>query len=68
MVKILSDSQVSQFHKNGFLPAFPVLSVDQAVQLRANLESFEAEKDGALKGSLRFKNHLLFKWLSDLIV
>ncbi|MDK2754911.1 MAG: phytanoyl-CoA dioxygenase family protein [Gammaproteobacteria bacterium] len=67
MVKILSDPQVSQFHKNGFLPAFPVLSVDQAVQLRANLESFEAEKDGALKGSLRFKNHLLFKWLSDLI-
>ena len=67
MVKILSDPQVSQFHKNGFLPASPVLSVDQAVQLRANLESFEAEKDGALKGSLRFKNHLLFKWLSDLI-
>ena len=67
MVKILSDTQVIQFHKNGFLPAFPVLSVDQAVQLRANLESFEAEKDGALKGSLRFKNHLLFKWLSDLI-
>jgi len=67
MVNILSDPQVSQFHKNGFLRAFPVLSVDQAVQLRANLESFEAEKDGALKGSLRFKNHLLFKWLSDLI-
>ena len=67
MVKILTGSQVSQFHKNGFLPAFPVLPVDQAVQLRANLESFEAENDGVLKGSLRFKNHLLFKWLSDLI-
>jgi ectoine hydroxylase-related dioxygenase (phytanoyl-CoA dioxygenase family) len=67
MVKILTGSQVCQFHKNGFLPAFPVLPVDQAVQLRANLESFEAENDGVLKGSLRFKNHLLFKWLSDLI-
>ena len=67
MVKILSDTQVIQFHKNGFLPAFPVLSVDQAEQLRANLESFEAENEGVLKGSLRFKNHLLFKWLSDLI-
>ena len=67
MVKLLSDPQVSQFHKNGFLPALPVLSVDQAIQLRANLESFEAENDGVLKGSLRFKNHLLFKWLSDLI-
>ena len=67
MVKILSDAQASQFHKNGFLPAFPVLSIDQAEQLRANLESFEAENEGVLKGSLRFKNHLLFKWLSDLI-
>ena len=67
MDKILSDAQASQFHKNGFLPAFPVLSVDQAEQLRANLESFEAENEGVLKGSLRFKNHLLFKWLSDLI-
>ena len=67
MAKILTGSQVNEFHKNGFLPAFPVLPSDQAVELRANLESFEAENDGALKGSLRFKNHLLFKWLSDLI-
>ena len=67
MAKILTGSQVNEFHKNGFLPAFPVLPVEQAVQLRANLESFEAENDGVLKGSLRFKNHLLFKWLSDLI-
>ena len=67
MTKILSDPQVDQFHKNGFLSAFPVLSVDQAMQYRANLESFETENGGTLKGSLRFKNHLLFKWLSDLI-
>ncbi len=44
MAKILTGSQVSEFHKNGFLPAFSVLPSDQAVQLRANLESFEAEK------------------------
>ena len=37
------------------------------MQHRANLESFETENGGTLKGSLRFKNHLLFKWLSDLI-
>ena len=67
MVKILSGPQVNQFHKNGFLPAFPVISVNQALHHRTNLESFEAENGGALKGSLRFKNHLLFKWLSDLI-
>ncbi len=67
MTKILSDPQVDQFHKHGFLSAFPVLSVDQAMQYRANLESFETENGGTLKGSLRFKNHLLFKWLSDLI-
>ena len=67
MTKILSDPQVDQFHKNGFLSAFPVLTVDHAMQHRDNLESFETENGGTLKGSLRFKNHLLFKWLSDLI-
>jgi ectoine hydroxylase-related dioxygenase (phytanoyl-CoA dioxygenase family) len=67
MGKNITDLQVSQFQETGFLPAFPVLSADHALHLRANLESFEAENDGVLTGSLRFKNHLLFKWLSDLI-
>ena len=67
MAKILSGPQVNQFHKNGFLPAFPVISLNHALHYRANLESFEAENGGVLKGSLRFKNHLLFKWLADLI-
>ena len=67
MGKNLTDLQVSQFQETGFLPAFPVLSADHALHLRANLESFEEENDGVLTGSLRFKNHLLFKWLSDLI-
>ncbi len=67
MGKNLTDLQVSQFQETGFLPAFPVLSAAHALHLRANLESFEAENDGVLTGSLRFKNHLLFKWLSDLI-
>ena len=67
MGKNLTDLQVSQFQETGFLPAFPVLSAGHALHLRANLESFEAENDGVLTGSLRFKNHLLFKWLSDLI-
>ena len=67
MGKNLTDLQVSQFQETGFLPAFPVLSADHALHFRANLESFEAENDGVLTGSLRFKNHLLFKWLSDLI-
>ena len=67
MRKKLTDLQVSQFQETGFLSAFPVLSADQARHLRANLETFEAENDGVLTGSLRFKNHLLFKWLSALL-
>ena len=35
--------------------------------MRRQLEAFEAESGGALQGTNRFKNHLLFKWLSDLI-
>ena len=35
--------------------------------MRRQIEAFEAKSGGALRGTNRFKNHLLFKWLSDLI-
>ena len=35
--------------------------------MRARLEAFEAEHGGPLRGTHRFKSHLLFKWLADLV-
>ncbi len=67
MPKALGSTEVEQFRRDGYLPARPVLSVEEALALRRSLEAFEATLDGPLKGSNRFKSHLLFKGLADLI-
>jgi len=67
MGKYFTDEQVSRFREDGYLPAFPVASRDQIDGMRSRLESFEKDHGGTLRGSNRFKNHLLFKWLSDFI-
>lgn len=67
MSKALNAAEVEQFRRDGYLPARPVISPGEALALRQRLESFEATLDGPLKGSNRFKSHLLFKGLADLI-
>ena len=67
MGKYFTDDEVSHFREDGYLPAFPVASRDQINEMRSRLESFEKDHGGTLRGSNRFKNHLLFKWLSDFI-
>ncbi len=67
MGKHLSEEQILRFNEDGYLPAFPVASPDQIAHMRSKLEEFENDSGGVLRGSNRFKNHLLFKWLSDFI-
>ena len=67
MGKYFTDQQVQDFHENGFLPSFAVATPDLVKEMRSRLESFEKAQGGVLRGSHRFKNHLLFKWLSDFI-
>jgi non-heme Fe2+,alpha-ketoglutarate-dependent halogenase len=63
----LTPESVNAFRENGYLPAMPLLSVSEATALRSKLEQFEARTGGPLKGSDRFKSHLLFRWLADLV-
>ncbi|SVB20919.1 uncharacterized protein METZ01_LOCUS173773, partial [marine metagenome] len=67
MGKHLTDEQILRFDQDGYLPAFPVVSTDQIAHMRSKLEEFEKDNGGVLRGSNRFKNHLLFKWLSEFI-
>ena len=66
MAKALSEGQIEQFHRDGFIAPIDIASKSMAEGWRRQLESYEAEH-GQLKGSVRFKSHLLFKWLSQLI-
>lgn len=66
MTKLTSQA-LTAFAQDGYLPAMPLLSAAEAQKMRARLEAFEVKTGGPLKGSNRFKNHLLFKWLAELI-
>ena len=65
-MKALTETQVRQYHEQGYIAPVPALSTREAASLRDQLEAYEAEA-GALQGPLRHKSHLLFTWLNDLI-
>lgn len=61
-----SGDALKQFHRDGFTPAIPVISRQQAIEYRIQLESIEATV-GPLLGGRRLKCHLLYSWVADLI-
>jgi len=67
MAKVLSPAQIEQFQRDGFVFPVRVMSEDAAAECRGHLETFERASGGPLKGELRHKSHLLFKWIADLV-
>ena len=67
MGKVLDAAAVARFHRDGVFAPVRVASADEALGMRARLEAREAEHGGPLKGPLRYKSHLLFRWLAEFI-
>src|SRR5438094_3920263 len=67
MAKLLSASALAQYHRDGFYVPIRVLSPEEAAGYRRRLETYEAERGGAIGGELRHKTHLLFTWLDRLV-
>ncbi len=67
MGRLLTDAAIAQYHRDGYYTPVPVLTPREATAMRGALEAFEARNGGPVKGSKRFKSHLLFRWLADLI-
>lgn len=67
MPKILTQSQIDAFWRDGCIFPIRVMSEAEALEIRARLEDFEKKTGGPLKGDLRHKSHLLFSWLGDLV-
>jgi hypothetical protein len=67
MPKVLTSDAIDRLRRDGFHFPIPGVSKTAAADYRHQLETFEAANGGALKGAHRFKTHLLFKWLADLI-
>ena len=67
MPKILSEAQVDQFRREGYVPRVRVMSEAQALEVREKIERFEKQQGTVLRGDQRHKSHLLFKFLSDVV-
>ena len=67
MPKILTQTQLEHFNQHGYVSPIRVMSEQHAAQLRNQLETYECENGGPLKGALRHKTHLLFAGLNELI-
>ena len=67
MPKILTQTEIDQFHEQGFVSPIRIMSAAEARAYRRRLERFERETGGPLGGHLRHKTHLLFIWLADLV-
>src|SRR5579883_2056666 len=65
MPKALSEAQIAHFHREGFLPAVPVLSAEEVARYRKRLEHFEATwPEHRIK--LKSKSHLLCPWVDEI--
>ncbi len=66
MSKVLSDTEVARYRRDGFHFPVRVLSTDEARSYRDRLEANERTLGGPLSGNMRQKPHLLFTWANEL--
>jgi non-heme Fe2+,alpha-ketoglutarate-dependent halogenase len=67
MAKLLSLAEIAQYREDGYLAPIRIMGEDAAAELRRALETVEARTGGPLRGDLRHKSHLLFRFLADLV-
>ena len=78
MTKLLDEAAIRSYRDAGFHTPLRVLSGAEALAIRSALEAVEAEQGpvftenrahagAAFQGSYRYKSHLLFKWLADVV-
>ena len=67
MPKVLTESAVEQYGRDGYCTPFSLLEPEEAAAMRSALERLEAERGGPLKGAFRIKGHLLLRWMTDLV-
>lgn len=67
MPKALTEDQIAAYAREGYLAPVHVMSEREARALRGKLEAIEAGMGGPLRGDVRHKAHLLFRFLAELI-
>jgi len=67
MPKLLTDDQVEQYRRDGYVSPVRIMSEDDAARYRRELEDFEAAQGGPLHGTQRTKACLLFPFVYEMV-
>ena len=63
----LSNSEIQQFRQRGLLFPKRVLTPGEAARLLQQLELYESQTGGVIAGKWRYKSHLVFPWINQLM-
>ena len=63
----LSTDQIETYRKQGLLFPCRVLSPVEAAECLRELETYESSSGGPIAGKWRYKSHLVFPWLNQLM-
>ena len=66
MPKCLTEQQVAQFRREGWLAPLRAMSADEADQCRAKVEAYEAKVGSDANRTLKIKGHLAAPWIVEL--
>ncbi len=67
MQKRLSEEQVAQFERDGYVFGVDVFTPDEVASYRSSLEAVEAAQGGPLKGPQKSKTYLLYDWYYEMV-
>ena len=67
MPKVLSNSALEMYRRDGYYFPVSVLSPKEVAHFRRCLEQHEATTGQPLQGNFRHKAHLLFTWVDELV-
>tara|TARA_B100000579_G_scaffold398072_1_gene378107 strand:- start:74 stop:925 length:852 start_codon:yes stop_codon:yes gene_type:complete len=63
----LDETEIQLYRKDGLLFPKTVMTPDQAAEYLSILEAYEKETGGPVKDQYRYKCHLVFPWINDLM-
>ena len=67
MLKSLSEVEIESYWKIGLLFPKIIISEEEAAGYLEKLETYEAKTGGPVKGKWRYKSHLVFPWIDQLM-
>jgi hypothetical protein len=67
MGRKLTEAQIDQYHRDGFIYPLDAFAPEEAGRYRRAMEDFEAAQGTELTKGHNFKPHLLFTWVDEIV-